>query len=69
MLHKYECTCIGKQYICTYGCILIDALREMETNADVNVSSSAGVEAQDGRTAAIASNAESEFPSTDQGMQ
>ena len=49
--------------------ILIDALIELETNADINVSSSAGDIAQNGRTAAMTSNAESEVPSTDQGMQ
>ena len=49
--------------------ILIDSFREMETNVDVNVSSSAGDAAQNGRTAAMKSNAESEVPSTEQGMQ
>ena len=48
--------------------ILIDALMELETNADINVSSSGGDTAQNGRTAAMTSNAESEVPSTDQGM-
>ena len=48
--------------------ILIGALIELETNADINVSSSAGDTAQNGRTAAMTSNAESEVPSTDQGM-
>ena len=41
---------------------------ELETNADINVSSSAGDAAQNGRTAAMTSNAESEVPSTDQGI-
>ena len=41
---------------------------ELDTNADINVSSSAGDTAQNGRTAAMTSNAESEIPSTDQGM-
>ena len=40
----------------------------MSTNADVDVSSSAGDAAQNGRTAAVTSNAESEVPSTDQGI-
>ena len=48
--------------------ILIDALIEPDTNADINVSSSAGDTAQNGRTAAVTSNAESEVPSTNQGM-
>ena len=48
--------------------VLIDALIEPDTNADINVSSSAGDTAQNGRTAAMTSNAESEVPSTDQGM-
>ena len=53
-------------YNCIY--VLIDALIEPETNADINVSSSEGDTAQNGRTAAMTSNAESEVPSTDQGM-
>ena len=48
--------------------IFIDALMELETNADINVSSSAGDAAQNGRTAAMTSNVETEVPSTVQGM-
>ena len=47
--------------------ILIDALRVTETNVDINVSSSAGDTAQNGRTAAMTSNADSEVSSTEQG--
>ena len=55
--------------LCTYVqvYILIDALRVMETNVDINVSSSADDTTQNGRTAAMTSNADSEVPSTEQG--
>ena len=48
--------------------ILTDALREMETNADMSVSSSACDTAQNDRTTLMTINAESEVPSTDQGI-
>ena len=47
---------------------LIDASRMISTNVDVNVSSSAGDTTQNGRTAAMTSNAETEVPSSDQGI-
>ena len=54
--------------MCVQLYILIDALIEPETNANINVSSSAVVTAQNCRIAAMTSNAESEIPSTHPGM-
>ena len=60
---KHVCICT---YMCTY--ILIDDLREVEANGDITVSSSASDTTEIGKTAAMTSNVESEFPSTDQGI-
>ena len=47
---------------------LVDGLREAETDADVNVSSSASETAQNVSSATVTSNAESKVQSTSQGM-
>ena len=48
--------------------ILIGGLREAETDAGVDVSSSASETAQNGRSITVTSNAESEVQSTSQGI-